>query len=177
MRCMNCGADMRKTNESMTEEYKGYSITVSGIEHYVCDACGECEIDASHIDQYSNSILKEYVRICGLLAPEEIQVARTGLEMTQSQFGKLIGVSASLVAQWEKGAVAPSKSVCKLIRMYEQHPELIHQEKVSVAKRLHLPQGWKVISGGSNNSDKPPVYKSAPQRSHVQVSSYELKEG
>ena len=46
MFCPECGGDMRKTNEAILEELKGEVLEVPGIDHYVCDACGETEFDA-----------------------------------------------------------------------------------------------------------------------------------
>lgn len=46
MLCVECGAAMRRTDEPITDVYKNEEITVEGIPHYKCDACGDTVMDA-----------------------------------------------------------------------------------------------------------------------------------
>lgn len=40
MICVECGSEMRFTDEPMTEEFQGQEYTVDGIDRWVCDSCG-----------------------------------------------------------------------------------------------------------------------------------------
>lgn len=45
MRCMECGAEMRLTDEAFLESFQKKEFEVVGVEHYACDSCGEVELD------------------------------------------------------------------------------------------------------------------------------------
>lgn len=154
MRCMDCGAELRRTTEPITEVYKGYSLTVCGIEHYVCDSCGEYEVDPDAANELSQALLAEYARARGLLAPHEIRSIRKRLGMTQAEFEELLGVSTPTVSRWETGAAAPSKSVCKLMQLYDSDPRLLkrkggapHEPEYKMAV-IRGGVRWKVLEGG-----------------------------
>ena len=38
--CDECGAEMRETDEAITECVRGVQVTVDGIRHWKCDGCG-----------------------------------------------------------------------------------------------------------------------------------------
>jgi YgiT-type zinc finger domain-containing protein len=53
---------MRLTNEPIVEEYKGVSIAAKGIEHYVCDACGEYELGPNAASELSRQLVEGYAQ-------------------------------------------------------------------------------------------------------------------
>ena len=72
---MDCGSKMRRTTEPITEAYKGCSLTVSGIEHYACDACGEYEIGAAEAGSLSRALLAKYAGERDLLPPRDVAIS------------------------------------------------------------------------------------------------------
>ena len=56
MFCPECGDDMRKTNEAIREEV----LEVLGIDHYVCDACGETAFDACDMKKLHEQLDRAY---------------------------------------------------------------------------------------------------------------------
>ena len=71
MRCLECGAEMRRTAAPMTEAYRGEEFTVDGIDRWVCDACGNDEMLVSEAERLSRALAREYARAHGLPAPDD----------------------------------------------------------------------------------------------------------
>lgn len=183
MLCMECGSKMRVSSEPIVEEYKGVSITATGIEHYVCDQCGEYELGPEASGELSRQLAEGYARARGLLTPSQIRTARMELGLTQAEFESILGVSTPTASRWENGAMAPSKSVCRLIEVYVNNPKLI-QSRVLDELESYKPKstscvaqlGWKVYQGGRPG---PTVsrYNSKPRKSPVITEYEEAKEG
>lgn len=126
MRCLECGAEMRWTDEPITEEYRGENITVSGIGRYVCDQCGNDEMAAKDAERLARSLASEYAHARGLLSPDEIKEFRTSIGITQKEFERMVGVSSPTVSRWESGAMQQSKPVDNLIRAMRDHREVLY---------------------------------------------------
>ena len=58
---------MRKTNEAILEEFKGEVLEVLGIDHYICDDCGETAFDACDMKK----LHKQLDRVYRSIPPEE----------------------------------------------------------------------------------------------------------
>lgn len=71
MFCPECGGDMRKTNEAIREDFKGKVLEVPGIDHYVCDVCGETAFDACDMKKLHEQLVRAYRSI-----PPEETIAR-----------------------------------------------------------------------------------------------------
>ena len=123
MRCVECGAELRFTDEPITEEYKGENITVTGVQHYACDACGYAEIPADSVNDFGRALADEYARRMGLLSPSEILALRKSLGLSQKKFEALLGVSSPAVSRWENGVVQQSKPLDNLMRTIRDVPE------------------------------------------------------
>lgn len=126
MRCIECGATLDVTSEPIATEFRGESLTVEGIEHYICPECGEVVFDSAMNSAYEQEVDREYRRKCGLLSPEEIKSYRNDLGLTQEQFQTLLGVGKLSVCRWETGRLAQSKTVDNLIRAYMSCPRLVN---------------------------------------------------
>lgn len=71
MFCPECGGDMRKTNEAIREDFKGEVLEVPGIDHYVCDVCGETAFDACDMKKLHEQLVRAYRSHKGFLTPGE----------------------------------------------------------------------------------------------------------
>ncbi len=56
--------------------------------------------------------------------PEDVKEIREGLDLSQSVFASLMGVSIRTLQEWEQGRRKPSGSACSLLRIAQQHPEV-----------------------------------------------------
>ena len=62
-----------------------------------------------------------------LSQPSPPNVIRLKLNMSQSAFAGLMGVSVRTLQDWEQGRREPQGSAVALLRIAEQHPEVFNQ--------------------------------------------------
>lgn len=62
-----------------------------------------------------------------LKEPGSAQVIRKKLNLSQSAFAGLMGVSLRTVQDWEQGRRQPSGPAKSLLRIAEQHPEVLRE--------------------------------------------------
>lgn len=55
--------------------------------------------------------------------PDDVKKIRTDLQLSQSAFASLMGVSARTLQEWEQGRREPSGSAYSLLRIAQKHPE------------------------------------------------------
>ncbi len=135
MICVECGSHMNKSTEPFEEVFHGRTITISGIEYYKCNQCGEIVFDAAEAEKYDKQIIDKHREIEGLLLPSEIKAIREKYGLKQQEFEKILGVSSPSVSRWETGKVIQSKPVDLLMRAYNDSPELMHNRMEQVEVR------------------------------------------
>lgn len=122
MFCAECGAPkMRRTDEPITDTFKGTEITVRGVAHWVCDSCGETVFSADDLKDYAEAENAAFREMHGLLSPSEIRAIREDHGLTQAQFEAVLGVKSPTVSRWETGAVVQTKPIDSLMRMFRNH--------------------------------------------------------
>ena len=57
--------------------------------------------------------------------PEDIKSIRQRLNLSQSAFAALLGVSKRTLQDWEQGRRKPRGPACSLLRIVDQHPETL----------------------------------------------------
>ena len=77
------------------------------------------------IQQYKKG--KVQLKVTELSEPSPPQVIRSKLNMSQSAFAGLLGVSMRTLQDWEQGRRAPQGPAVALLRIAEQHPEVFTQ--------------------------------------------------
>lgn len=132
MICAECGAKMHRSSAPVEETFRGERITLEGIEHFECDACGEVAFDAENGKKYDETLIDKYSQLAGLLSPREIRRIRKDHGLTQRDFERVLGVSSPSVSRWETGKVIPSKPIDLLMRAYRDSPELLESRMEQV---------------------------------------------
>ena len=64
------------------------------------------------------------LKVTTLTDPSPAQVIRKKLELSQSAFAGLMGVSIRTIQDWEQGRRSPKGPAKSLLRVAEQHPEV-----------------------------------------------------
>jgi putative transcriptional regulator len=67
------------------------------------------------------------LRVHTLKEPAPAQVIRARLNLSQSEFAELMGVSLRTVQDWEQGRRKPSGPAVALLRIADQKPEVFTQ--------------------------------------------------
>lgn len=70
---------------------------------------------------------KATLRTHELSEPSPPEVIRLKLNMSQSAFAGLLGVSVRTLQDWEQGRRDPQGPAIALLRIAEQHPEVFNQ--------------------------------------------------
>ena len=70
---------------------------------------------------------KGSLKVTELSEPSPPQVIRSKLNMSQSAFAALLGVSIRTLQDWEQGRREPQGPAVALLRIAEQHPEVFAQ--------------------------------------------------
>ncbi|WP_102798845.1 helix-turn-helix domain-containing protein [Bowmanella denitrificans] len=67
------------------------------------------------------------LKVTELSEPSPPEVIRSKLNMSQSAFAGLLGVSMRTLQDWEQGRRSPQGPAVTLLRIAEQHPEVFSQ--------------------------------------------------
>jgi len=79
----------------------------------------------NEVKQYNKDNVQ--LRTTALSEPSSPQVIRTKLNMSQSAFAGLMGVSVRTLQDWEQGRREPQGPAVALLRIAEQHPEVFSE--------------------------------------------------
>jgi putative transcriptional regulator len=74
------------------------------------------------IKRFKRGVLK--LRTSELSEPSDPKVIRSKLNLSQSAFAGLLGVSMRTLQDWEQGRRYPQGPAVALLRIAEQHPEV-----------------------------------------------------
>lgn len=74
------------------------------------------------ISKFKRGALK--LRTTELSEPSDPKVIRSKLNLSQSAFAGLLGVSMRTLQDWEQGRRSPQGPAVALLRIAEQHPEV-----------------------------------------------------
>lgn len=67
------------------------------------------------------------LKVTELSGPSPPEVIRSKLNLSQSAFAGLLGVSMRTLQDWEQGRRSPQGPAVALLRIAEQHPEVFSQ--------------------------------------------------
>jgi len=87
----------------------------------VCGECGEEELPPELIAR----IEAERYRLEGLLSPAELKQVRSRVGLSQREMARLLGVGEKTYTRWELGLSSQTKSMDNLVRLADQHPEVL----------------------------------------------------
>lgn len=127
MKCIMCHSQeliSKVENEKIT--YKDKAITVP-MAFTVCHSCGYEFVPAKQIKENDQAVITAKRNYDGLLSPDQILKVRTSLNLTQSQAAEMFGGGRNAFSKYERGVVAQSESMDKLLRLVDKHPALLEE--------------------------------------------------
>jgi putative transcriptional regulator len=74
------------------------------------------------IKRFKNGHIK--LKTLNLREPSSTRIIREKLQLSQSAFASLMGVSPRTIQDWEQGRRKPQGPAKSLLRIAEQHPEI-----------------------------------------------------
>ena len=126
MLCVECGGNMEESREALEYRVRNEAFLILGIPHFICDSCGEIEINLASAEILSDKAHALYREKHGFLSPEEIRAVRKSFSVTQKEFETIINSGKTTVSRWESGAVMQPAVVDTLLRTLRTHPDVFY---------------------------------------------------
>lgn len=153
--------------------HRGKTISVEGLQAYVCQECGELTLEASQIKANQVVIAQARKELAdwertqyGRLSSREIVRLREKLHLNQVQASKVFGGGANAFSKYERGDVLQSEPMDLLMRCMMDVPEAAQWLLAKAMSNQDIPQRcaeqparW-VLQRGFNPVQEPRVQSS-----------------
>lgn len=125
--CNVCGSDqVSALSEVETIHYKGQPLAVD-MAYSLCQSCGVEFVATDQIRANDRAVIAAKRRADHLLTPEEIRQARAVLGLSQEKAAEMFGGGRNAFSKYERGEVAQSVAMDRLIRVCMSHPSLLDE--------------------------------------------------
>ena len=106
MKCIECGAQMRKGEADIKGSYRGEPLVVHMDDAVACPQCGYATIHGRSSEEFTRRLKEEYRKAHQLLSPNEFRSIRAHLgNISQDAFAAFLSVGVASVKRWESGSV------------------------------------------------------------------------
>lgn len=120
------GETLRRDTRPFTVTYKGKSVTVDLPGYYPESGDEGIHVgDDMAVTDAALRALKEEIE--GIPAPATIRRVRRKLKLSQREAGGLLKVGENAFDKYERGLIEPSGPTSQLLRLLDQHPELVEE--------------------------------------------------
>ncbi len=124
------GEKLRRGLRPFLVTYRGKSITVELPGYYPDNGDEGIHVgDDMAVTDAALRTLKEEIE--GIPSPATIRRVREKLKLSQREAGGLLKVGENAFDKYERGLVEPSGPTSQLLRLLDQHPELIEELRES----------------------------------------------
>lgn len=120
------GETLRRSVRPFVVTYKGKSVTVELPGYYPDNGDEGVHVgDDMAVTDIALRLLKEEIE--GIPSPSTIRRVREKLKLSQREAGGLLKVGENAFDKYERGLVEPSGPTSQLLRLLDQHPELVEE--------------------------------------------------
>jgi HTH-type transcriptional regulator/antitoxin MqsA len=132
MNCPVCGAaELIHDTREIPYSYKGKTTMLTTTGDF-CPACGE----SIHDMEDSVRVMREMQAFskqvnAHLVDPAFIVSVRKKLALDQREAGEIFGGGVNAFSRYENGKTKPPLALVKLLKVLDQHPELLEEIKVA----------------------------------------------
>ena len=133
MKCPVCGANkLVHDTRDMLYTYKGQQTVFPQVTGDYCGACEESILDFAETKRTMVLMLAFNKRVNLSLEDTSFTVAvRKKLNLDQREAAEIFGCGANAFFRYETGKTKPPISLVKLLRVLDQHPELLSEVRAS----------------------------------------------
>ena len=133
MKCPCCGAaDLVRDTRDVPYVYKGEETLIPAVTGDFCPACDEVILDAVEGDRFSRLIGAFQRQVNAVrVDPAYIAAVRRKLKLDQKQAGEIFGGGVNAFSRYENGKARPPVALVKLLRLLDQHPELLSEVRAA----------------------------------------------
>ena len=127
MKCPICAkAELVHDTRDIPYTYKGESTVIPGMTGDFCPACGEAIFNAAEGQRISTLMLEFNKQVnAAIVDPEFIARVRKSLALDQREAAEIFGGGVNAFSRYENGKTKPPLALVKLLKVLEQHPELL----------------------------------------------------
>jgi HTH-type transcriptional regulator/antitoxin MqsA len=127
MKCPICvKAELVHDTRDLPYTYKGESTVIPEVKGDFCPACGEAILDATESARTSGLMLEFNKQVnAGIVDPEFISRVRKRLALDQREAAEIFGGGVNAFSRYENGKTKPPLALVKLLKVLEQHPDLL----------------------------------------------------
>lgn len=140
MKCPSCGAaELVHDRRDVLHTYKGETTIIPAVNGDFCPACGDSLHDAEESERLSSAMLQFNKQVNGsIVDPLFISNTRKMLKLDQREAAEIFGGGANAFSRYETGKTKPPLALVQLLKLLNNHPELIHEIR-SNARTLTSP--------------------------------------
>lgn len=133
MKCPNCGAaKLVHDTRDVPYTYKGESTTLPQVTGHFCRACDESILDAAESRRTMNLMLAFNKQVnASIVDPDFIASVRKKLDLDQREAAEIFGGGVNAFSRYENGKTKPPLALVKLLKLLDQHPDLLDEIKVA----------------------------------------------
>ncbi len=129
MKCPICAkAELVHDTRDITHTYKGESTVIPGVTGDFCPACGEAIFNAAEGQRISTLMLEFNKQVnAAIVDPVFIARVRKRLALDPREAAEIFGGGVNAFSRYENGKTKPPLALVKLLKVLEQHPELLDE--------------------------------------------------
>lgn len=133
MKCIDCGkADMVHDTRDLSYTYKGQTTTIPDVTGEFCLFCNESIHNADESERISAAMLAFNRQVNGAsIDPAFISNTRRKLKLDQQQAAEIFGGGVNAFSRYENGKTKPSLALVQLLKILDNHPNLLEEIKPS----------------------------------------------
>ncbi|MAC47661.1 MAG: antitoxin, partial [Oceanospirillum sp.] len=125
--CPSCfSADLIPDTQDMPYTYKGEKTVITDVVGEFCPKCGESVMDAEESSRVSAAMLAFNQQVnASIVDPAFITQVRKKLSLDQREAAEIFGGGVNAFSRYENGKTRPPVALVKLLRVLDNHPELL----------------------------------------------------
>ncbi|MDL2274858.1 type II toxin-antitoxin system MqsA family antitoxin [Desulfosarcina sp. OttesenSCG-928-G10] len=134
MKCPVCGREgLTLTTKDLPYTYKGETIVIRNMTGQYCSFCDEMLLAGESLKHFSDASMSLNKRVnAAIIDPTVICRIRKKLKLTQKEASHVFGGGPNAFSRYETGKALPSPSLITLLRLLDNHPDLLDEIKRSI---------------------------------------------
>jgi len=129
MKCENCGASALVHDvRDVPNTYKGETTILQQVEGDICSVCDESVLGPQESRRTMDLMLAFNKQVnAAAVDPQFIVSVRKKLNLDQRQAGEIFGGGVNAFSRYELGKTRPPLATVKLLKLLNNHPELLQE--------------------------------------------------
>ena len=128
--CLQCddGTELVLTNRHLPVSVPGMNDVVPDVHGWHCPKCRECEfVPGENEGERVSRAMDALFDRARKMESEQVRAIRKRLGLTQTKAANIFGGGVNAFSEYERGKTQPHKSTLLLLKLLDQHPELLDE--------------------------------------------------